>query len=110
MSIDVDNLHGRRADHRWDRTAVGDILERMGWSEPDKIAFIAAPCAVVDPAFARVSDRQADRICNRIAHALIARGLERGERVALLCENLVDGYLLKLGIAKAGMVALRSIP
>lgn len=106
MSIDVERLYDRRADHRWDRVAVGDILERLSWSEPDKIAFIAAPCAVVDPAFARLTYRQANRICNRIAHALLARGLERGERVALLCENSVEAVLLKLGIAKAGMVAL----
>lgn len=106
MSFDVESLYGRRADNRWDRTAVGDILERMSWSEPDKPAFIAAPCAIVDPAFARVTYRQADRVCNRIANALIAQGLERGERVALLCENSVEAFLVKLGIAKAGMVAV----
>ncbi|MDN5937693.1 MAG: hypothetical protein L0H83_03440, partial [Salinisphaera sp.] len=63
MTIDVENLYDRRADNRWDRVAVGDILERMRWSEPDKIAFIADPGAVVDPAWARVTYAQADRIC-----------------------------------------------
>lgn len=106
MTIDVEKLYERHADDRWNRVSVGDILERMCWSEPDKIAFIAAPCAIVDPVYARVSYREANRVCNRIANALIASGLQRGDRVALLCENSVEAYLLKLGIAKAGMVAL----
>jgi acyl-CoA synthetase (AMP-forming)/AMP-acid ligase II len=106
MAIDVESLYDRRADNRWERVAVGDALERMTWSDPDKIAFIAAPCAIADPQFARVSYRDADRICNRIAHALLSRGLTRGARVALLCENSVDAFLFKLGVAKAGMVAV----
>lgn len=106
MKIDVEHLYDRRADQRWERVAVGDILERMRWSEPDKIAFIAADCAVVDPVYARVSYRQADETCNRIAHALLALGLARGARVAMLCENSVEAYLVKLGIAKAGLVVV----
>lgn len=106
MAIDVDRLYDRRADNRWERVAVGDALERMTWSDPDKIAFIATPCAIADPQFARVSYRDADRICNRIAHALLARGLTRGARVAMLCENSVDAFLFKLGVAKAGMVVV----
>ncbi|MGQ0622485.1 MAG: class I adenylate-forming enzyme family protein [Panacagrimonas sp.] len=106
MSIDVENLYDRRADNRWDRVSVGDILERMSWSEPDKIAFIAAPDAILDPAFARVSYREADRFANRVANALLARCIKRGDRVAMLCENSVEAYLTKLGIAKAGGVAV----
>lgn len=106
MAIDVERLYDRRADNRWERVAVGDALERMTWSDPDKIAFIAAPCAVADPRFSRVSYRDADRTCNRIAHALLARGLTRGARVAMLCENSVDAFLFKLGVAKAGMVVV----
>ncbi|MGQ0698477.1 MAG: class I adenylate-forming enzyme family protein [Panacagrimonas sp.] len=106
MSIDVENLYDRRADNRWDRVSVGDILERMSWADPHKIAFIAAPDAVMDPAFARTSYREADRAANRIANGLLERGLQRGERVAMLCENSVDAFLTKLGIAKAGLVAV----
>jgi len=29
VGIDVDRLHGRRADDRWNRTSVGDVLERV---------------------------------------------------------------------------------
>ena len=106
MKFDVESLYGRRADERWNRMAVGDILERMTWSEPDKVALIAAPEAVADPRFQRVTYRQADETANRVANGLLARGLARGDRVAMLCENSVEAYLTKMGIAKAGLVVV----
>ena len=106
MTFDVTTLYGRRNDERWNRTAVGDILERLTGGEPDKIALSAMPDAVVDPRYAAVSYRQANSLANRMANALLARGLLRGERVALLCENSVEAYLTKIAIAKAGLVAL----
>ena len=106
MSFDVENLFGRRADNRWDRVAVGDLLERMTWSEPDKVALSATADAIYDPLYASVTYRQADRVANQLANALLALGLRRGDRVAMLCENSVEAYLSKLGIAKAGLVAM----
>lgn len=104
--IDVESLYDRRADNRWERVSVGDIFERLAWAEPDKVAIVAAPCAVRDPDYARVSYREADRIVNRIAHGLLAAGLGRGDRVALFCDNSVEAFLTKIAIAKAGLVAL----
>ena len=49
--------------------------------------------------------RQAEAAANQVAHALLARGLERGDVVLLFCENSVEAYLAKIGIAKAGLVA-----
>lgn len=106
MKIDVESLHDRRADQRWERTSVGDIFERMRWSEPDKLALIAAPCAVRDPAYARLSYRQADDAANRIANALLASGLARSARVALFCDNSVEAFVIKIACAKAGLVAM----
>jgi len=40
VDFDVTSLHHRRATHRWERTSVGDLLERMTWSFPDKDAII----------------------------------------------------------------------
>jgi acyl-CoA synthetase (AMP-forming)/AMP-acid ligase II len=104
--IDVNSLHRRRADNRWERVAVGDILERMTWSDPDKVAFTATPDAVVDSAYATVTYRQADQYANRLANALLATGLPRSARVALLCDNSVEAYLAKFAIAKAGLVVV----
>lgn len=106
MGIDVESLYGRRNDDRWNRMVVGDILERVSWSTPDKDAMVATPDAVADPRYARVTYAEADRIANRVARALLGLGLARGDRVAMLCENSVEAYLTKIGIAKAGLVAV----
>jgi acyl-CoA synthetase (AMP-forming)/AMP-acid ligase II len=105
-SFDVTSLAGRRADNRWDRVCVGDILERMALSDPDREAFVAHPDAVADPRFARLTYRAADLLANRIANALLASGLQRSDRVAMLCDNTVEGYVTKIAAAKAGLVVV----
>src|SRR3954470_12380615 len=104
MAIDVESLYDRRADNRWDRTCVGDVLERVTWSRPDRVAITGWPGAFATPEFERLTYRQADDVVNRIAQGLLAAGLQRGDRVLLLCENSVEAYLTKLGVAKAGLV------
>lgn len=104
--FDVTTLRGRRAVRRWERTAVGDILERLTWSYPDKVALAGWPGAYGDERFARVTFREADAAANQLAHALAAAGLEPGDRVLMVCENSVEAFLAKVGIAKAGMVAV----
>ena len=103
-SLDVTSLYNRRAVHRWERTSVGDLLERVTWSYPDKEAIVAAEGACGDPRLRRLTYRQADRLANQVADGLLARGLTRGDIVMLFCENSVEGILLKLGAAKAGLV------
>ncbi len=43
MAIDVDSLYDRRADDRWNRTSVGDVLERVTYSRPDRVAITGGP-------------------------------------------------------------------
>ncbi|WP_284740066.1 AMP-binding protein [Amycolatopsis sp. RTGN1] len=104
--IDVETLRGRRAVHRWERTSVGDVFERLTWSRPDQVAISAAEGACGEAQFASVTYREADQAANRLAHALAAEGLVPGDRVLLFCENTVEAFLAKIGIAKAGMVAV----
>ena len=106
MAIDVESLFERRADNRWDRTCVGDVLERVTWSRPDQVAITGWAGAFATPEFERLTYREADRVVNRVAHGLLAAGLVRGDRVLLLCENSVEAYLTKLGAAKAGLVSV----
>jgi acyl-CoA synthetase (AMP-forming)/AMP-acid ligase II len=103
-SFDVTSLYNRRAVNRWERTSVGDLLERVTRSFPDKEAMIGAEGAFADPQFGRLTYRQADRLVNQVADGLLGRGLRRGDIVMLFCENSVEGILLKLGAAKAGLV------
>ena len=105
MAIDVENFNNRRNDQRWNRMAVGDIIERMTWNEPDKLALVTTADATVNPDYARVTYREANDIINRVANNLLERGLEQSSRIAMLCNNSNEAWLTKLGIAKAGMVA-----
>ncbi|TCK26023.1 class I adenylate-forming enzyme family protein [Pseudonocardia endophytica] len=104
-SIDVTTLRGRRAVNRWERTSFGDVLERLRWSRPDQVVLTAAAGAHGEPEFATVTPRHGDATANRFAQALVAAGLEPGDRVLMICENSVEAYLAKIGVAKAGMVA-----
>src|SRR4051794_26664938 len=79
-SIDVETLRGRRAVHRWERTSVGDLFERLTWSYPDKIAITAVDGACGEERFAEVTYREADDTANRVAQALAAAGLSPGDR------------------------------
>jgi len=85
--------------------SVGDLIERVTWSRPDKVAIVGRPGAYADEQMHALTYRQADRAASQVAHALLASGLERGDVVLLFCENSVEAYLAKIGIAKAGLVA-----
>src|SRR3954468_6087015 len=88
-TIDVTTLRGRRAVHRWERTSVGDVFERLTWSYPDQVAVSGWAGAYGDDRFAALPYRQADEAANQLAHALAAAGLQPGDRVLLFCENSV---------------------
>lgn len=105
MTIDVENFRNRRNDDRWNRVSVGDVIERMTWIEPDKTALVCTPDATVDPAYQRVTYRQANDLVNRVANALLARDLPPATRIAMFCDNSTEAWLTKIGIAKAGLVA-----
>lgn len=106
MSFDVETLRGRRADQRWNRMAVGDVLERVTWSTPDKVALVGWEGAFSAPRFARVTYAEGDRVANQVAHALLEDGCTPGDRVLLYCDNSVETLLAMIGIAKAGLVAV----
>jgi len=105
MAIDVTSLTNRRASDRWDRVSVGDMWERITWSYPDKEALVAREGAFDYPENQRLTYREADEMANRCANAMLARGLERGDRVLIYCENSVEAYVAKIAIAKAGLVS-----
>jgi acyl-CoA synthetase (AMP-forming)/AMP-acid ligase II len=104
MRIDVESLIGRRAVNRWERVSIGDLFERVRWSTPDKEAIVARQGAFANPERERITYAQADDLATRVATALLARGLRRGDRVLMFCDNSVEAYVAKIGIAKAGLV------
>lgn len=105
MAIDVENFRNRRNDDRWNRVSVGDIIERMTWSAPDKIALVCTADATVNPAYRRLSYAAANALINRMANALLALDLPPASRIAMFCDNSNEAWLSKIAIAKAGLVA-----
>ncbi|MEC4578694.1 AMP-binding protein [Streptococcus dysgalactiae] len=106
MAIDVTSLYNRRRDNRWDRVSVGDFLERVTYSYPNKEAIVAYEGAYAYQDFARLTYQEAENAANQFANSLLATGLERGDRVLLYCDNSSEAMIAKLGIAKAGLVVV----
>ncbi|MFK4361756.1 long-chain fatty acid--CoA ligase [Rhodococcus sp. 27YEA6] len=55
---------------------------------------------------ARLTYAQFDAYANRIAHLLVSRGVEPGDKVALSCPNVLEFPIVYYGILKAGGVVV----
>ena len=77
-------------------STVGRVLERSARRVPDRLALTFAE--------RRWSYAELDRAAGRVAAALLALGLERGDRVAAFGKNSDAYLLLFLGCARAGLV------
>ncbi|HET6393675.1 MAG TPA: AMP-binding protein [Blastococcus sp.] len=75
---------------------IGDLIRRAGRQ------YGAAP-ALVD-GDRTVSFAEFDGLTDRLGHALLARGLEPGDRVAVAMPNGIDGVVVYYALAKAGLV------
>jgi fatty-acyl-CoA synthase len=75
---------------------VGDLLRRTALRYPDKPAVVAGE--------RRVSYAEFDAAVNRCAHALAARGLAKGERLALISHNSWQFAVLVFATARLGVV------
>lgn len=103
MQFDVHSLRNRRADARWNRVSLGDLFERIRWSDPEREVLSAWEGACEDPAHARLTARAADDLANRVANAAAAAGLVPGDTMLLVCENSAEAVVAKIGLAKAGV-------
>jgi fatty-acyl-CoA synthase len=78
------------------RHTLGDLLRRTAARSPTKTAVI---CGDVVWSYAEL-----DRITNRLAHGLAARGVARGDRVAILSRNSHAFVALRFALARLGAV------
>src|SRR5216684_1349613 len=81
-------------------TNLGDLIPRD--RDLGKIAIIDLGGKLAR----EVSYGQLDAMANGVARALSARGLERGERVAILSANRAEYLAAFYGILRAGLVAV----
>jgi fatty-acyl-CoA synthase len=86
----------RSAIDRARQHSVGDLLHRTARRYPDKLAVVAGDL--------RVTYAEFDAAVNRTAHALTARGLVKGDRLALLSHNCWQYAVLAFATAKLGVV------
>src|SRR4051794_19436689 len=76
--------------------SVGDLLRRTAARYPDKLAVVAGDL--------RFTYAEFEAAANRAAHALAARGLAKGDRLALLSHNSWQYAVLAFATAKLGVV------
>ena len=75
---------------------TGDLLSQAAARFPDKAAII---CGDVQVGYADL-----DAAANRFANALIAAGLAKGDRVAIMARNVPEYAIVHFGSARAGTV------
>jgi fatty-acyl-CoA synthase len=76
--------------------SVGDLLRRTAARYPDKLAVVSGE--------RRATFAEFDATANRAASAFAARGLTRGDRLALLSHNCWQYAVLTFATAKIGVV------
>src|SRR6266705_2361399 len=77
---------------------VEEFLELSAKRSPEKAALVCRD--------RRLTYRDVEEQCNRLAHALVAEGVQRGARVAIYLENSVEAVLSIFAVLKAGAVFL----
>jgi acyl-CoA synthetase (AMP-forming)/AMP-acid ligase II len=77
---------------------IGLLASRNAWRYPDKVALVDANTGH------RVTWREWNARINRLAHALLARGLRQGDRISIYSRNNIQYLELFLAGAKTGIV------
>ncbi len=76
---------------------LGDLVKRNARNYPDKRAVVFEDSVL--------THRELNERANRLANALIAMGVRKGDRVAVLAFNCIEYIEIYFGIAKTGGIA-----
>lgn len=88
----------RKRYNKITRWVVADLLKRSAYRYPEKTALIYNDLSY--------TYTELDAECNRFANALLAAGLQRYDRVAILAHNTAHHVITWFGAAKAGGIYL----
>lgn len=75
---------------------IADLAEHAIDVVPDRVALI---CGDEELTYAQLEDK-----ANRLAHYLIAQGVQKDDKVGLYCRNRIEIVIAMLGIVKAGAI------
>ena len=79
---------------------LGLLLTKRAFLTPDTEAYVGSHSAE------RLTFAELDARCNRFANALLANGIEKGERVGLLLMNSAEFMEAYFALAKIGAVVV----
>ena len=83
---------------RASRHTLGDLLTRSVARYPTKQAFVFND--------RKVTYEQFDQLVNQTAHGLKARGIQKGDRLAILSKNNLDFVIITFALARMGAVLI----
>lgn len=92
------NVSPAPADEGLRRHGIGELVTRSAARHPDKIALVFGNT--------RYTYRALEQTINRATHALAARGIRRGERVALFSRNNDAYVILYFALARLGAISV----
>ena len=80
-----------------------DVCDKHAETTPDRVALIVED---EDGAVTNYSFRDIQRLSNRLANVLVARGLRRGDRVGVLLSQSVEAAVAHVAVWKAGFISI----
>jgi acyl-CoA synthetase len=88
----------------WTDTTLSDRIAELAARKPEGPAFIVLSHGAAEPY--TTTWREYDALVTSVASALIAAGLEPGDRVAVLMPDRIEVHATLVGINRAGLVAV----
>src|SRR4051812_33916685 len=88
----------------WTDVTLSDRIAELAATRPDDPAFIGLSARASTPVV--TTWREYDALVTNVASALVARGLEPGDRVAVLQPDRIEVHATLVAISRAGLVAV----
>jgi acyl-CoA synthetase len=88
----------------WTDTTLSDRIAELATTKPEAPAFIVLPHGAAEPY--TTTWREYDALVTSVASALVAAGLQPGDRVAVLMPDRIEVHATLVGINRAGLVAV----